>query len=104
MQQTTMDNGVRKFEQVSISGKLPERCVTLYVGKGKSRCLTCESFLRGIGIQKTTDWIMEYEEFVCNDRQHPSQGPESSRPSVQDSVPTERVCEGMEQCGATADC
>ena len=58
-----MDNGVRNFEQVSIFGKLPKCEITLYVGSvGKARCLTCESFVRGIGMQKTTDWIMEYEE------------------------------------------
>ena len=53
---------VRNFEQVSIFGKLPKREIMLYVGGGKGRCLTCESFVRGIGMQKTTDWIMEYEE------------------------------------------
>ena len=53
---------MRKFEQVSISGKIPRRDIELYVGNGKARCLTCESFVRGIGMQKTTDWIMEYEE------------------------------------------
>ena len=50
------------------------------------------------------NFILEYEEVIHNDRQHPSQGPENPRPSVQDSVPTERVCKGLEQCGATADC
>lgn len=54
---------MRKFVQVSISGKLPKRDIELYVGGGgKARCLTCESFMRGVGMQKTTDWIMEYEE------------------------------------------
>lgn len=53
---------VRNFEQVSIFGKLPKREITLYVGEGKARCLTCESFVRGIGMQKTTDWIMEIED------------------------------------------
>lgn len=52
---------MRKFEQVSISGKLPRRDIELYAG-GKARCVTCESFMRGVGMQKTTDWIMEYEE------------------------------------------
>ena len=64
-----MDNGVRNFEQVSIFGKLPKREITLYVGGGKARCLTCESFVRGIGMQKTTDWIMEYEEIATDNQQ-----------------------------------
>ena len=32
------------------------------------------------------NFILEYEEIVCYDRQHPSQGPESSRP------PRTRLC------------
>ena len=58
----SVDFDMRKFEQVSISGKLPKRDIELYVGGGKARCVTCESFVRGIGMQKTTDWLMEYEE------------------------------------------
>lgn len=50
--------------QVSIYGKLPERYVEAYDGGGKARCVTCESFARGVGMQKTTDWIMEYEDVV----------------------------------------
>lgn len=56
-----MDSDMRRV-QVSIYGKLPERYVQTYEGGGgKARCVTCESFARGVGMQKTTDWIMEYD-------------------------------------------
>lgn len=57
---------MRKFVQVSISGKLPRRDVSLYAGGGKARCVTCESFMRCVGMQKTTDWIMNYEEITTD--------------------------------------
>ncbi len=47
--------------QVSITGKLPQRDVTYFNGKGKARCLTVESYLRGIGQYGTTDFLLEYE-------------------------------------------
>lgn len=50
------------------------------------------------------NFIIEYEEIVCYDRPHPSQGPENPGPSVQDSVSSSTLCKGLEQCGAPADC
>ena len=64
---------VRNFEQVSIFGKLPKREIMLYVGGGKGRCLTCESFVRGIGMQKTTDWsYVEIHMGECFDAENPN--------------------------------
>ena len=51
-----------KIIQVTIKGKLPKRELTIYNGGGKARCVTCESFLRGIGQHGTTDFLMEYED------------------------------------------
>ena len=50
-----------QFLQTSIVGKLPQRDIVVYRGNGKARCLTCESYIRGVGIQATTDWILVYE-------------------------------------------
>ena len=50
------------FLQTSIVGKLPQRDIVVYRGNGKARCLTCESYIRGVGMQATTDWILVYEE------------------------------------------
>lgn len=49
------------FLQTSIVGKLPERDIVVYRGNGKARCLTCESYIRGVGMQATTDWSLVYE-------------------------------------------
>lgn len=62
-----MDSDMRRV-QVSIYGKLPDRYVEAYDGGGKARCVTCESFARGVGMQKTTDWIMEYEDVVQREK------------------------------------
>lgn len=51
----------QSFLQTSIVGKLPQRDIVVYRGNGKARCITCESYIRGVGLQATTDWILVYE-------------------------------------------
>lgn len=51
------------FLQVGIVGKLPQRDIVVYgCHSCKAKCLTCESYIRGVGMQATTDWILVYEE------------------------------------------
>ena len=56
-----MDSDMRRA-QVTITGKLPDRQITLYVCGGKSKCVTCESNVAGIGQFKANEFLMEYEE------------------------------------------
>lgn len=49
--------------QVTITGRLPHRDVSEYTaGGGKSKCVTCESNVAGIGQFKANEFLMEYEE------------------------------------------
>ena len=53
---------MKRYKQVTIIGKLPRRDVILFDGEGKSKCVTCESNLAGIGQFKANEFLVEYEE------------------------------------------
>ena len=53
---------MKKYQQVTIIGKLPNRDVILFDGGGKSKCVTYESNLAGIGQFKANEFLMVYEE------------------------------------------
>ena len=54
-----MDSAMRRIE-ISIVGDLNYRQIIL-LGGGKLGCLTTNSNTAGVGKQKTSRWIMEYE-------------------------------------------
>lgn len=53
---------MKRTRQVTITGKLPYRDVSEYTAGGKSKCVTCESNVSGIGQFKANEFLMEYEE------------------------------------------
>lgn len=59
---------MKKFEQLTITGKLPHRLVEVYRGGGKSKCVTCESNSAGIGQFKANEFIMEYVDEAVSSR------------------------------------
>lgn len=59
---------MKKFEQLTITGKLPHRLVEVYHGGGKSKCVTCASNSAGIGQFKANEFIMVYEDEAVSSR------------------------------------
>lgn len=60
-----MDDGVRKCVEISIVGNLNYRQIIL-VGWQKIGCLTTNSNTAGVGMQKTSRWVIEYEEIATD--------------------------------------
>ncbi len=57
-----MDNGVQKCVEISIIGNLLYRQIIVIGGGQKIGCLTTNSNTAGVGQQKTSKWLLEYEE------------------------------------------